>query len=508
MSPPLLEARKVTKRFGDVAALSDVNLDVHPGEVHALCGENGAGKSTLIRILSGYYASRAFEGQLLLDGKPLRLASVRDGEAAGMAVIHQELTIVKELTVAENLFLGSLPADRFTGALWDWSTTMRRSQQMMERLNAAIDPDTKAGELGIAQHQLVEIGRALARNPRLLILDEPTAALSEAEVEQLLQIVDLLRQEGVACIYISHKLDEVKRIADRITVLRDGQAVITCKADDLAVDDIIKHMVGRELGDVFPTVPGRLITDAVQLSVQQLSAAQSGQHSIELHGVNLQVHAGEILGIGGLMGAGRSELLMHIYGLWGDRTAGTVEVKGEAYQHPQPTHSIQRRIVLLTEDRKRYGLIPTQTANENTSLSSLNQIASLGWIDRPREQQRNAAVLERTRFQALADDVLVDRLSGGNQQKVGIARGLLCDPDIILLDEPTRGIDVGARREIYQEVQHLAKQGKAILWVSSELPELMGICDRIVMMRDGTTTGTFDRGDGFDAAQLLGTALN
>lgn len=502
MSAPLLEARHITKRFGGTAALRDVNFTVARGEIHALCGENGAGKSTLIRVLSGYYPWHSYEGELLWYGRPLRLSGVRAGEQAGMAVIHQELTLVSQLSVAENLFLGKLPQ---RGGLWDWPATIRRARAMLARFGVSIDPQAQVGDLGIAQQQLVEIARALAREPQLLILDEPTAALSASEVDLLMDALRRLRDEGVSCIYISHKLDEVQSIADRITVLRDGQSIITAPRGDLSTGDLIRHMVGRELTGLYPQ-RGDVRWGAAALRLEHLSAHSRSVRSVRLHNITFAVQAGEILGLGGLMGAGRSELLMHLYGLWGERTAGDVWLNAARYDAPRPRQSLRRGLMLVTEDRKRFGLVPGQSTHHNVSLSSLPAVSRGGWIDAAAEHRRNTAMLRRSRFRALSDQLAVERLSGGNQQKVVLARGLLCQPKVVLLDEPTRGVDVGARREIYEHMQQLADDGAAILWVSSELPELMGICDRILMMRSGTIVGRFPRKKGFDASRLMACA--
>ncbi len=502
MTVPLLEAHKITKRFGGMVVLDDVNFEIRPGEIHAICGENGAGKSTLIRVLSGYFPCGSFEGELRWNGSPLRLDSVRDGEAAGMAVIHQELALVGELSVAENLFLGRLPR---RGIFWDWAETLSMSRGMLSRFNLEISPETKVGELGIAQQQLIEIARALARNPKLLILDEPTAALSEAEVDQLLNILRQLRLESVACVYISHKLDEVKSIADRITVVRDGRTILTEQASALSNHKLIQHMVGRELTELFPRASRPTATETM-LRVEALNAESSSQRSVRLRSIAFEALRGEILGIGGLMGAGRSELLMHLFGLWGKRTGGQVWINGRDYSHPDPRESLRRGVMLVTEDRKRYGLVPGQTTNHNVSLSSLDAVSRWGWIDAACEHDRNVKMLRRTHFRALSDQLPVERLSGGNQQKVVLSRGLLCEPKLILLDEPTRGVDVGARREIYDQAQALADQGNAIVWVTSELPELIGISDRVLIMREGEIAGSFRREQGFDSAELIALA--
>ena len=497
----LLAAEGVSKDFGGVAALRDVSFDVREGEIHAICGENGAGKSTLIKLLSGQFSPGSYTGQLRFQGELVVFRNVREAEAAGIAVIHQEMALVESLSVAENLFLGRLP--QRAGRI-DWPRMLASAREVLDRVGADLDPEMRVADLGMGQKQLVEITRALSRNPRLLILDEPTAALGEEEVEILSEQLDRLRCQGVSAIYISHKLGEILALADRVTVLRDGSSVRTQDVAEVTPDALIEQMVGRELREVYPP-RGAHGCGEVALCLEGLSACTERPGAPQLCNISLSLRCGEILGIGGLMGAGRTELLTHLYGLWGQRLAGAVTLNGCSYPRPSPRRSLARGMMLVTEDRQRWGLVALRTVDQNLSLSSHEAISSWGWVARSVEQDRNTAVMEKLNLRSDRRVVAARQLSGGNQQKVVVGRGLLSAPQVILLDEPTRGIDVGARRELYEEVRRLAAAGKAILWVSSELPELMGMSDRIAMMRAGGVAGVFE-GPQFDARRLMAAA--
>ena len=499
---PVLSTEKITKRFGKVAALDDVSFDVRAGEVHALCGENGAGKSTLMKVLSGQHPYGSYDGVVHVGNEVAHFRDVRDSESKGIAIVHQELSLIDSLTVAENIALGKFPQ---RGWRIDWPATSTMAARTLSRSQVQISPETMVSNLGVGQQQLIEFARALAKNPRILILDEPSAALTGDEIHTLLEEVRNLRTQNVACIYISHKLDEVKKVADRITVMRDGSSVTTRAAHSFPIDEIIRHMVGREIKDIYPAREESK-QGAKLLEVSDLHAESPLDHHVALQGVNLSVHAGEILGIGGLMGAGRSELLMHIYGLWGCSTQGQVFVDGTPYSHRIPSESIRRGMMLVTENRKRFGLVPRQSVHRNLSLSSLQAVAPRGRIDAVAERTRNRAMLKKLHFRALSSESEARQLSGGNQQKVVLGRGLLADPRIVLLDEPTRGVDVGARREIYEEIKRLANEGKAVVVVSSELSELIGVSDRIVMMNEGRTTRSFNAAE-FNQDQLMAAAL-
>ena len=483
-----LEVRGLTKTFPGVTALDGVSFDLAAGEVHALCGENGAGKSTLIKVLSGIHPHGSYEGEILVDGRPAAFASIADAENAGIAVIYQELALIGGMTVAENVFLGVEPR---RGALIDWHKMYADTRRLLDEYDLALDPTARVADLGIGQQQLVEIVKALAKDSTILLLDEPTAALTEAEVERLLGIVARLRERGITCVYISHKLDEVFAIADRITVLRDGEGVCTLAIATTGKDEVIRHMVGREIVDFYPRRAGA--TGAALLEVEELFVAAEGVEVLQ--DISLELRAGEVLGLGGLMGAGRSELLMHILGAYGTRTAGQVRIGGRALKGHSPADAIAEGLVLVSEDRKRYGLLLDKSIGFNLSLASLGQFSGRMLIDAHREIDRNQLFFDSLGIRANGQEAVVGSLSGGNQQKVVLGKALMTEPQVILLDEPTRGIDVGAKVEVYELVNRLTAEGKAVLLVSSELPELMGMSDRMVILSNGRIGGAFDRDD-------------
>jgi D-xylose transport system ATP-binding protein len=497
----ILAARDIVKRFGGVTALNGVSFDLRAGEVHALCGENGAGKSTLIKLLAGVHVHGSYEGEVRIDGEPAVFHSTRDAEHAGIAIIHQELALIPEMSVGENLFLGALPRRR---GLIDWDQVYARAAATLAECRIRLDPATRVADLGVGQQQLVEIARAIARKPRVLVLDEPTAALAQHEIDTLLELIRDLRRRGVASIYISHKLDEVFAIADRITVLRDGAAQGTLEARDTSAGQVIRLMVGRRIEDLYPrrqATPGKTL-----LAVHGLSVAPRRDAPPLLQDIDFEVAAGEVLGIGGLMGAGRTELLMHLVGLWGTRTTGRIELNGAACDLRGPRDALRRGLALVTEDRKRFGLVLPQGIAFNVSLSSLRRMRRGPFLDADQEFVRTKAIVEDLRIKAHALDQPVATLSGGNQQKVVLGKALLTSPDVLLLDEPTRGIDVGAKLEVYELINRLTGAGKAIVLVSSELGELMGMSDRIVMLSRGRMGGVFARAEATQE-RLLAAAM-
>jgi D-xylose transport system ATP-binding protein len=501
MSQGVLEARGIVKRFGAITALGGVSFDLRAGEVHALCGENGAGKSTLIKLLAGVHPHGSYEGEILIDGRPAAFGSTRDAERAGIAIIHQELALFPEMSVGENLFLGALPQRR--GRI-DWDRVYAKAAATLADCGIALDPATRVADLGVGHQQLIEIARAVARKPRVLVLDEPTAALAQHEIATLLKLVRRLRDGGVACVFISHKLDEVFAVADRITVLRDGTGQGTLEVAATDAGEVIHRMVGRQIEDYYPR--RRTERGDVLLAVRGLTVAPPRSGGVQLHDLGFEVRGGEVLGIGGLMGAGRSELLMHLLGLWGTRCAGTVQLDGEDLMVRNPREALARGLALVTEDRKRYGLIPEQGVAFNVSLSSLPDMRRGAFIDRNDEVRRVQAVVDDLRIKARDLEQAAGTLSGGNQQKVVLGKVLLTKPKVLLLDEPTRGIDVGAKLEVYELINRLTAAGQAIVLVSSELGELMGMADRIVMLCEGRIGGEFERAEATQE-RLLAAAM-
>ncbi len=488
---PLLEMRNIVKEFPGVRALDGVSFTLDAGEFHSLVGENGAGKSTLMKVLSGVYPEGTFTGEILVDDEVRHFRGIRDSENAGIAIIFQELSLVKELTVGENIFLGREPA-RF--GVVNWSELYHRAAKLLQDLNLPIDPRVKAGSLGIGQQQLVEIAKALSQDAKILVLDEPTAALTESEVETLFGILERLRERGVGMIYISHKLDEVFRMSDRITVLRDGKTVATHVATATNKNEIIAAMVGREVGDIFPVTTHT--HGATALSVNNLTAYSADIVDKKLiDNVSFAVKKGEVLGIAGLMGAGRSELLMSIFGAWQGKHRCDIEVDGRPVKINSPSDAIANGIGFVTEDRKRFGLILEQTIIDNMTLAGLKRLSGSVITDRTKESQAVAEPMKSLRIKANSPMTVAGTLSGGNQQKIVLGKWLLTNPSVLFLDEPTRGIDVGAKQEIYAEINRLAKAGMAIVLVSSELPEVLGLSDRIIVLHEGHVTGEFNRND-------------
>ncbi|MET0752627.1 MAG: xylose ABC transporter ATP-binding protein [Pyrinomonadaceae bacterium] len=488
---PLLEMKEITKEFPGVKALDGVTFDLAEGEFHALVGENGAGKSTLMKILSGVYASGTYGGEIFVNDELKQFQNIREAENAGIAIIFQELSLVKELTVGENIFLGKEPS-RF--GIINWSELYHRATKLLKDLHLSIDPRTPVGNLGIGQQQLVEIAKALSQNAKILVLDEPTAALTESEVETLFTILEKLKQRGVGMIYISHKLDEVFAMSDRITVLRDGRTVGTANREDLTKEKVISMMVGRDVGDIFPKQTHEF--GETVLEIKNLTAFDVDSPNKKLvDNVSFSVRKGEVLGIAGLMGAGRSELLMTIFGAWFGRSAGEIFIEGRKTEIDSPAEAIKNGIGFVTEDRKRFGLILEQTILENMTLAGLKQISGAFLTNRSREVAAANGSMQSLRVKANSSLTVANTLSGGNQQKVVLGKWLLTNPKVLFLDEPTRGIDVGAKQEIYAEINKLAKNGLAIVMVSSELPEVLGLSDRILVLHEGKLTGEFTRAE-------------
>ncbi len=485
----LLEMKGIVKEFPGVKALDGVSFTLEAGEFHSLVGENGAGKSTLMKVLSGVYPTGTYDGEILIDDRPQQFRGIRDSENAGVAIIFQELSLVKELTVGENIFLGQEPSR--LGVI-DWSDLYHRASKLLKDLHLPIDPRVPVGSLGIGQQQLVEIAKALSKKARILVLDEPTAALTESEVEALFTILRKLKADGVGMIYISHKLDEVFEMSDRITVLRDGKTVATHAAADLNKEKVIQLMVGREVGNIFPKVDHEL--GDVALEVKGLTAYSVDDATKKLvDNVSFSVRKGEVLGIAGLMGAGRTELLMSIFGAWQGSYSREIFVAGRSVDIGSPADAIANGVGFVTEDRKRFGLILEQTILDNMTLAGLKSISGKLITNRAREVIAARTPMASLRIKANSPLTVAGTLSGGNQQKVVLGKWLLTGPKVLFLDEPTRGIDVGAKQEIYAEINKLAKEGLAIVLVSSELPEVLGLSDRIIVLHEGRVTGEFTR---------------
>lgn len=486
-STPLLRMENITKRFPGVLALNNVTFDIHGGEVHCLVGENGAGKSTLMKIMSGIYGS--YEGQLFLNGKPVRFADPRDAQHAGIAMIHQELNLVSELTVYENIFLGREFKNRL--GVIDRRKMRGEAEDLIHSLGLDIDANRPISSLRVGQRQLIEIAKALSLHARVLIMDEPTSALSGAEVDNLFRVIRSLCEQGVAVVYISHRLDEIFSIADQITVLRDGALVGTAPARDMTRARLISLMVGRDLDVLYPKQTVQVTGEI--LRIEHLNLHEGQRHILK--DISLQVCAGEIVGIAGLMGSGRTELLETIFGAYpAQAVSGKMTFDGREGIFRSPKQAIEHGIGLIAEDRKVQSLILGRSVAQNMSLVALGRFLNrLNWVNRTAESQAVTEVVNDLSVKTPTLQTIVANLSGGNQQKVVIGKYLLSEIKLFLLDEPTRGIDVGAKAEIYSLVGQLAAQGKGFLVVSSELPELLAISDRIYVLCEGRLTGEFTR---------------
>lgn len=483
MASPILVLRNIYKSFPGVQALAGVSLDLYPGEVHALVGENGAGKSTLIKIAAGVHAPDA--GEILFEGRPVRLEGPRHAAALGIAVIHQEPHLFPTLSVLENLFMGFHPRRGPFGWV-DWRAMARRAEEVLRELGVDLPLDVPAGDLSAAQQQLLQIARALLQDAKVLIMDEPTSSLSQREVEVLFEIIRRLRSRGVGILYISHRLEEVFALADRVTVLRDGQWVGTDPIHAVTPEALIARMVGRELTQLFPHAPHP--PGEVLLRVHGL------RRSGLFEGISFEVRAGEIVGMAGLIGAGRSEVAQAIFGVL-PPDGGFIEVNGRRIVPRGPWDAMAAGIFYIPEDRHRQGIVAPMSVQANLTLAVLRRIARFGWIDRRAELALVEAYRERLRIRVASVEQPVGTLSGGNQQKVVVARGLALQPRVLILDEPTRGIDVGTKAEIHRLMDELAAQGMGILMISSELPEILGMADRILVMRAGRLVGELPRGE-------------
>jgi putative multiple sugar transport system ATP-binding protein len=485
--PTILEMRSITKEFPGVIALSNVSMSVKAGEIHAICGENGAGKSTLMKVLSGVYPFGTYSGDVVLHDQVMRFSNIRQSEAAGIAIIHQELALIPELSITENIFLGN-EQGRF--GVIDWVEAQKEAQDLLARVGLTDDPDTKIKSIGVGKQQLVEIAKALAKSVKLLILDEPTAALNEAESQHLLELIVGLKGKGVTSIMISHKLNEIEQIADTITILRDGKTIETLdvRGGDVDEDRIIRGMVGRSLESRFPDRTPKI--GDVFFEVKNWTV----QHPLDSSRLvckdeNFTVRKGEIVGFAGLMGAGRTELAMSLFGhSYGTFVSGKVYKDGKEIKVNNVGQAIEHGIGYVSEDRKALGLNLLDTIKRATVSAGLKKISKAGVVSEIEEYEVSERYLKTLRTKATSVDEGVNNLSGGNQQKVVLSKWMFTDPDLLILDEPTRGIDVGAKYEIYGIINQLAAQGKGIVLISSELPELLGMSDRIYTIFEGSIT--------------------
>ncbi|WP_296139260.1 sugar ABC transporter ATP-binding protein [uncultured Tessaracoccus sp.] len=493
MSEPLLVMQDINKDFSGVRVLKDVNLDVRQGEIHAICGENGAGKSTLMKVLSGVYPHGEYSGTIMLDGSPVRFASIKESEGAGIAIIHQELALVPDLSIAENVFLGQPKATRL--GMIDWHQVNKDAEQAIHAVGLYENVTDQVRTLGVGKQQLVEIAKAMAKDARILILDEPTAALNDEDSAALLDLVRELRDQGVSIVLISHKLGEIKAVADRTTILRDGETIETIDMRDPAstTDRIIALMVGRELSNKYPDRKPCIGDEALRIEGWTVEhPTQAGR--MVLHDVGLNVRHGEVLGIAGLMGAGRTELAMSMFGRsWGRFVHGRMFLDGKEVTLTSPGAAIRAGLAYASEDRKGNGLNTIASVRHNVSMASLGKLVHRGLVDADREAQVAEHFREAMNIRTESTEALVSSLSGGNQQKVVLSKWLFSDPDVLILDEPTRGIDVGAKHEIYTLINEMVAEGKAVIVISSELEEVLGVSDRILTIAYGRVTGDLPR---------------
>jgi ribose transport system ATP-binding protein len=511
-SPPIIAIRQVSKAFPGVQALKDITIDVLPGELHAICGENGAGKSTLMKILSGVLTE--YQGDLILEGKPVRFAGTRDAEAAGVSIIHQELNLVEQLSAAANIFLGR----EIRGWLGfrDDRAMDEAAGRLLHELECDVSPRALAGSLRVGDQQLIEIAKALSLQSDILIMDEPTSALTEAEVSRLYRVIERLRKRGVTILYISHKLEEIFHLSDRITVLRDGKLVKTLNTKETTSKEVTHLMVGREIEAI--DFGNQRKAGDVLLRVANLSLPWPGHaRGWRLKDVSFELRRGEVLGIAGLMGAGRTELLECLFGAATERPTGKIELLGQPVSFRHPREACQAGIALVTEDRKRLGLFAAMNVGENISICTLDQTGLAGFINRSREWQMAGATSEQLAVKSSGLSAAITSLSGGNQQKCIIGRWLQTQPQVLLLDDPTRGVDVGAKAELYRLIDGLVRDDKGsggigVIMTSSELPELLTVCDRILVLSEGRLTATFSRAEAtehkiMEAATLRGAGF-
>ena len=488
MSDVILEMRNITKIFPGVKALDNVSLSVRQGEIHALVGENGAGKSTLMNVLSGVYPYGSYTGEIYFEGNECRFQDIHHSEEVGLVIIHQELALIPFLSIAENMFLGN---ERAKNGVIDWNEAISKTKELLNRVGLHESPNALITNMGVGKQQLVEIAKALAKKVKLLILDEPTASLNDNDSEKLLDLLLQFKAHGISSILISHKLSEVEKVADSITILRDGATIETldCQKDNITEDRIIRGMVGRDITHRFPPRDTKIGETIFEVRDWNVYHPLHEDRKVSTN-VNINVRKGEVVGIAGLMGAGRTELAMSIFG----RSYG-IRISGAAYKHGKEIDvstvdkAISNGVAYATEDRKAYGLILIEAIKDNITLANLEAISDSGIVNVPKELTVTRGYRDQLNIKCSSIRQLALNLSGGNQQKVVLSKWLFANPEILILDEPTRGIDVGAKYEIYTIINRLASEGKGIIFISSELPEILGICDRIYVMRDGKIVG-------------------
>ena len=489
MAAVLLEMKNITKRFPGVKALDNVNLQVEEGEIHALVGENGAGKSTLMNVLSGIYPHGSYEGEILYQGEECKFNIIKDSEVKGIVIIHQELALVPYMTIGENMFLGN---ERGSTLSINWEATYLKANELLKTVGLRESSRTLVKDISVGKQQLVEIAKALAKNVKLLILDEPTASLNEADSRKLLDLLLQFKKEGLTSIIISHKLNEISYVADKITIIRDGATIETLdkNTDEITEERIIRGMVGRTMTDRFPKRNSMPIGDT-NLEVKHWNVFHplyGGRKVVD--NVSIHVRKGEVVGIAGLMGAGRTELALSIFGKsYGVDITGTLLLNGKEIKLNSARQAIENKLAYVTEDRKGDGLILTNPIRINTTLAKMDKVSTYGIIDGNLEMQAANLYIEKLKTKCTSQEQTVGNLSGGNQQKILLSKWMFADPDIMILDEPTRGIDVGAKYEIYCIINQLVSEGKSIIMISSELPELLGMCDRIYIMNEGRMVG-------------------
>lgn len=495
MAKVLLEMKNITKTFPGVKALDNVNLKVEEGEIHALVGENGAGKSTLMNVLSGIYPYGSYEGDIIYDGEVCKFNKIKDSEEKGIVIIHQELALIPYMTIGENMFLGNERGHKFA---LDWNETYGKADELLKTVGLKESSRTLIKDIGVGKQQLVEIAKALAKKVRLLILDEPTSSLNESDSQALLELMLQFKREGMTSIIISHKLNEVSYVADKITVIRDGSTIETMdkKTDDITEDRIIKGMVGRDLTDRFPRREnvriGNILMEVKNWNVYHPLYTERKV----VDDVSMNVRRGEVVGISGLMGAGRTELAMSIFGKsYGTNISGQLLIDGKEVHLRNVKDAIRNKLAYVTEDRKGNGLILTNPIKINTTMANLDAVSTHTVIDKDKEYGVAVDYKEKLHTKCPTVEQNVGNLSGGNQQKVLLAKWMFADPDVLILDEPTRGIDVGAKYEIYCIINQLVSEGKSVVMISSELPEVLGMCDRIYVMNEGRIVGELDRSE-------------